>query len=303
MTKIQAWRQFTTERFEPASHLSMIGIFLLAHILVARSSELLVTTILNDLTLLLGVLAFYFKLRLYDEVKDYELDVVINKTRPLPRGLLTHKDMYRGMLVCILVEIISFSFQGKNALLSISIAIFYSFLMYKEFFIAEKIRPYLTTYALIHTIVTTLLSFAIFSFLTDKSFFQVIFIPNFFFFAISNWMIFNIFEFGRKTYATSEERPNVDTYSSLFGRTGAVILVVSQALIAHFLTLSLKVQNQDILYWGFGALLALLGILSLRYIIMNIESAARQYRLFSSLYIILFYLILILAQIVPIKGP
>lgn len=298
MTKTQSWIQFTKERFEPLSHLTMIIVFVFTHLLVIHASKATSTNYISNLFLLVGVIAFYFKLRLYDEVKDYELDVVINKTRPLPRGLLTHKDMYRGMVVCIAIEIFCFSLQGWQSFLSIIVAIIYSIIMYKEFFIAEKIRPYLTTYALIHTIVTTLLSFAIFSFVAKISLLEIIQDPSLLSFALANWLLFNIFEFGRKTFASSEERPNVDTYSSLFGRTGAVILVASQIVIAHYLALNLKDVNQKILFLGSIILLLTFAIMAIRYIFTDKASAAKNYRLFSSLYIIIFYLILILAHLI-----
>lgn len=298
MTRTQAWLQFTKERFDPASHIVMIVVFIAAHILVAKSMHPVFFGFADAFLLLIGVTAFYFKLRLYDEVKDYELDVVINKHRPLPRGLLNHKSMYRGMLVCILIELAAFSLHGVQSSLSIIVAIIYSLIMYKEFFIAEKIRPYLTTYALIHTIVTTLLSFAIFSFLTKLSLWEILTTPAYFSFALANWMLFNIFEFGRKTFATTEERKNVDTYSSLFGRIGAVTLVASQAIIAHYLALNLTGANQSILFWSFGTLLILLMLLSLIYVYKDTVKSAKNFRAFSSVYIIVFYLILIVAHLI-----
>ena len=298
MSAIKNWWQFTKERFEPVSHLTMIIVFLAAHILVARALLPVNIEGLDYLTLLIGVTAFYFKLRLYDEVKDYDLDVIINKHRPLPRGLLNLKSMYRGMLVCILIELVCFSSQGFTSAMSAVIAITYSLIMYKEFFIAEKIRPYLTTYALVHTIVTTILSFAIFSFLTHENFFKLLINPPFLSFAMANWLLFNIFEFGRKTFASSEERENVDTYSSLFGAIGAVILVFSQAAIAFYLTLNLEKANHNIIIWGNALLLILLGLLSFNYIYTNKPIAAKRFRNFSSLYIIIFYLILITAHLI-----
>ena len=297
MTKKQAWWQFTKERFEPISHLTMILVFIIAHILVARESTNLSATPMNFIVLLIGVIAFYFKLRLYDEVKDYDLDVVINKSRPLPRGLLNHKDMYRGMVVCIFIEAVCFALMGIESFISIIITILYSLLMYKEFFIAEKIRPYLTTYALVHTIVTILLSFAIFSFLTKLTILQVIQTSTFLSFAMANWLLFNIFEFGRKTFASSEERPNVDTYSSIFGRRGATILVASQAVITYYLATTLKGVNDTVLFWGLGSLLILLSLLSIHYILKNNPTTAKRFRLFSSVYIIVYYLILILSYL------
>lgn len=299
MTKSQAWWQFTKERFEPWSHMTMIVVFLAAHILVVNPVKTVFASTLNDLMCLFGVTAFYFKLRLYDEVKDYELDVVINKTRPLPRGLLTHSDMYTGMITCILIELICFATMGVQSLITISIAIIYSLLMYKEFFIPKLIRPYLTTYALVHTIVTTLLSFAIFSFLTQASLWEIIKDPTLVSFAFANWLLFNIFEFGRKTFASIEEREKIDTYSSLFGRPGAVILVSSQATVAYYLALNLKGSNPKILMWGLSLLLLALAVLSINYIRNNSVKSARAYRTFSSLYIIVFYLIIIVSHLIP----
>lgn len=299
MNKIGHWWTFTKERFDPPTHSVMLVLFLFAHILVINATTSIFASSKEDIFLLVGITAFYFKLRLYDEVKDYELDVVINPHRPLPRGLLTHQDMYAGMFVCIIIELLCFSVQGFNSIISIIIPICYSLLMYKEFFIKEKIRPYLTTYALSHTIVTTLLSFAIFSFLSQKTFLQVMMDKTLFSFALANWMLFNLFEFGRKTFATEEERENVDTYSSLFGRTGAVVLVFSQALIAHYLSFNLVGANTGFMIAGFAAILFILGALSLWYISANNVKSAKLFRIFSSVYIILFYLILILAHIIP----
>lgn len=298
MTKSKAWWQFTKERFEPWSHMTMIFVFLLAHLLVVNSVKMITIFSLQNFILLVGVTAFYFKLRLYDEVKDFDLDVIINKSRPLPRGLLNHRDMYRGMITCILIELASFSLMGLQSFITLSIAILYSLLMYKEFFIAEKIRPHLTTYALTHTIVTTFLSFAIFSFLTQLSFIDVIKNPYFVSFALANWLLFNLFEFGRKTFATEEERPNVDTYSSLFGKLGAASLVASQAIIAHALALGLDDLNQAIVYWGFGILIVTLAIVSINFIISNTRAAAKRFRSFSSIYIVVFYLILIFSYLI-----
>ncbi|MBY0412540.1 MAG: hypothetical protein K2Q18_00170, partial [Bdellovibrionales bacterium] len=105
--------------------------------------------------------------------------------------------------------------------------------------------------------------------------------------------------FGRKSFATSEERPNVDTYSSLFGRVGACALVGSQAVISSYLSLKNIDANQFILMWGNGFLLTMLLILSAFYIKTDDPKFAKLYRMFSSLYIILFFLILIFAHIIP----
>lgn len=297
MNKVTDWWIFTKERFEPMSHLSMILVFLLVHIIMIYKILDIHHSISSLLFLLIGTTAFYFKLRLYDEVKDYELDIVINKDRPMPRGLLKHKDMYQGVIACILIEILCFASQGISSLVSILVTIGYSLLMFKEFFIKEKIRPHLTTYAVIHTVVTSFLSISIFSYLTQETFVSIINTPHFLAFSIANWMLFNIFEFGRKTYSADEERPNIDTYSSLFGKKGAVALVISQAIIAFLLILQIPAANKWLLYFGHSALIAFLSTTAFVFIFSNKVRLAKIYRLACSLYIIIFYLITALAYL------
>ena len=299
INKLQKWLIFTKERFDPFSHLIMIFVFISAHLLVVNPEYNIKATSLHDIMLFLGVTLFYFKLRLYDEVKDYELDIIINKHRPLPRGLLNHQDMFKGMAFCIFLELIIFSIMGIQSLISISLVIAYSLIMYKEFFIKEIIRPHLTTYALMHTIVTSLLSFAIFSFATQESFFSLITNKTLLLFAIANWMLFNIFEFGRKTYSPEEERENVDTYSSLFGATGASLLVLSQSIVAVFCSLNLKGIHPTFAIITFSLLTFIQLFLSGKYIIQNNAQSAKHFRLFSSIYIIVFYCLIIIGHILP----
>lgn len=286
------WWIFIKERFEPGSHSVMIIVFVTVHYLMVKKLNLLVVNSWQLLCLYLAVTLFYFKLRLYDEVKDYELDVVINKHRPLPRGLLNHKDMYKGMIFCILGELTLFQASGVNAYFSLLLAVLYSLLMYKEFFIRDYIRPHLTTYAMTHTIVTSFLSLAIFSFLTKESFFQIIQNKNFILFAFINWLLFNIFEFGRKTFSSEEERDDVDTYSSLFGRKGAALLVISQRVLSAVLIIQLPLFQTKMIVISFVVLLLFLLIISLRYIYIDQKKNAKLFRAMSSVYIVIFYLIL-----------
>lgn len=296
--KIKNWIIFIKERFDPLSHSLMLLVFVIVHILMALKLFGTPFSPFYSFILFFAVTLFYFKLRLYDEVKDYELDVVINPHRPLPRGLLKHKNMFQGMFLCIILELLFFSTQGQNATLSIAMAILYSLLMYKEFFIKDYIRPHLTTYAISHTVVTSLLTMAIFTFITQKSYSEILSDKNIFYFSLTNWMLFNIFEFGRKTYMPSEERPNIDTYSSLFGKIGAVLLVVSQAIISYLLTINITVLHNNFIIFALLALLLLLALSSILYIKSNDIMYAKKYRFMSSFYIILFYLILIIGLLI-----
>lgn len=293
MTKASKWWQFTKERFEPVSHLLMIAMFVLTHVLITKRTFNAIFPLEVGIVLFIAVVAFYFKLRLYDEIKDYELDCEINPHRPLPRGLLTRRDMYNGMGLCIMVEAFLFASKGLNPFVSMTIAIFYSLIMYKEFFIREKIRPHLTTYALVHTVVTILLSLAIFSFITNLSFSTVLKDKTMQSFALCNWFLFNLFEFGRKSFAPEEERSGVDTYSSLFGKSGAVALSTFQTVAAHYFAFRMNGYNEKLLAFSQGTIFVFFIVIALNYLLNSRVYAAKLFRKISSVYIILFYLTLI----------
>jgi len=304
------WWQFTKERFDPLSHSVMMALFIFAHFAVAKVAEVrsafsfvkesaippgqmfslpfqVDLPVSMKIALAIGVVAFFFKLRLYDEIKDYELDCVINPTRPLSRGLVTHNDLYKGIVVCIVLELVTFGLLGKTAIISMGIAILYSLLMYKEFFIKDIIRPHLTTYALMHTIVLTMLSTAIFSAIMHCYSWQLN--RDMLFFALNCWCLFNIFEFGRKTFNTDEERENVESYSSIFGRYGAFVLVLAQAVAGAALLFHTSLVSGTAFFYTMASFVVLLIVMGLAYAVLDRAPFGKIYRGMSSVYIVLVF--------------
>ena len=287
---------FAKERFEPISHSLMIGVFVAFHLQLAMGSQLQVSPI--GMTLLfIGAAAFFFKLRAYDEIKDYDVDVKLKPHRPLARGLVSHQDLYRVIAGCIVIELASFSFFGKAALASMAVSILYSLLMYKEFFIGPYLRPHLTTYAITHTIVGGFLALSImcavqgtYIWEADQKSMQIM---------LAGWCLFNIFEFGRKTYCTDEERPEIESYSKIFGRFGAVALVVVMGIISAVLLGTVGPLRAMILADGgaskFATLAILVGgplmtaVLGTAYAVTDAKSLGAAYRAASSIVIVFVY--------------
>ncbi len=309
-SKFKSWLIFTRERFHPPSHFAMLFVFVLFHVLIGTSFkvsnqqmiqnstldfriffEMLFQAIFSYLSLYLGVIFFYFKLRLYDEIKDYELDCVINPLRPLPRGLLKHQDLYYGIAVCLIIEQLCFIPFGINAQLLLLAAQAYSLLMYKEFFIRDYIRPHLTIYAIIHTVVTSFLTFAILGALKNQSFLESYTDHTNLYIALNNWILFNIFEFGRKTYAKEEEREGVDSYSSLFTPYGAFLLQLIQIILSHFFIFQIFGKNSIL---GLSILLTLFLLISALYLATEIKKWAKIYRSFSEIYIVLVFIFMLI---------
>lgn len=228
----------------------------------------------------------FLRLRLFDEIKDYETDLKINPHRPLARGVLTRDQVKIAILLLIILEIILTSYLGLAVFFVHAVAIGYSLLMFEEFFIGTYLRPHLTTYAVIHTFVSALLGGTVaFGSMQQP---QLILGINDVVFCLSHWMFFNIFEFARKTYASEEERSGVDTYSSLFGIKGAVALTLSQVVLGLFLIAITSAMNIVPLY----ILGALYILISLIFVIKKSKAWAGVFRHTSGAYLLLHYALL-----------
>lgn len=292
--KYKAWLTFLWERFPPITHIPFTILFLVAHYSLSNriaNTSFSLNNILNlrITALLLVTFIFFFMLRLYDEIKDFEIDKIIHPDRPLIRKLLSHTDLHNAIAVCILLEVVIFSFFGITTLTTIGIAIIYSLLMFKEFFIKDWIRKHLTLYAIIHTFISCLFSLTLFSAFTLHSVWNLS--PRIYLFVLANWFLFNIYEFGRKTFAASEERRKVDSYTKVFGRFGAVMLVFSMMILTSIMLM------QSVSFLSFIVsliLLTILTILGIKFTFSNQEYWGKVYRVSALSYIGLIYLSVII---------
>ncbi len=292
--KYKAWLTFLWERFPPITHIPFTILFLAAHHTLSNrlmNTSFSLSNILNlrIIALLVATFVFFFMLRLYDEIKDFETDKIIHPDRPLVRKLLSRTDLHNAITVCILLEVIIFSFFGINTLITIGIVIVYSLLMFKEFFIRDWIRKHLTFYAITHTFVSCLFSLTLFSAFTLHPAWNLS--QGIYLFVLVNWFLFNIYEFGRKTFATPEERKKVDSYTKVFGRFGAVMLVLSMAV----LTSIMLVQSVSFISFIESLiLLILLTFLGIKFAFSNKEYWGKLYRVSTLTYIGLIYLSIII---------
>lgn len=284
------WLVFINERFPIAEHCISIFFLTLANSVVACAITGSVFYIVNFCIAYTVSLLFFFRLRCFDEIKDYATDQRVNPGRPLVRGVLSVGNVKNMFLVVTLIEIALVSFIGINALVVHSVAIAYSYLMYKEFFIGKYLSPHLTTYAVSHTFVSVLVAYSIFAQMTGSAVQE--FSSELLIFGLATWAIFNLFEFGRKTFSPDEERKNVPTYTTTFGIFGAILLSLSQvaasvAVIGYLYHADTVFTLSDISYYLIAASIPLIaGILFLG---MKTRRSAKIFRASCAVYLIGFY--------------
>lgn len=172
-------------------------------------------------------------MRLFDEIKDHEVDLVVNTERPLPRGLVTVGEHGAVTLACVVAETALALSLGPPVFVSYAVVLAFTLVMRQEFFIGPWLGPKMELYAIVHTFSAGLQGGLIFAIATGlpvtaapRSYLAIM---------LGNWFIFNVFEFGRKTFGREEERDGVDSYSLRLHPLGAVLLVVVNMALAWWM--------------------------------------------------------------------
>lgn len=291
---LKRWQIFIGERFPPVSHLPMAVLFALANVGMASRCTGSAPAPLKAAGAFVLVLSFLFRLRCFDEIKDYATDVQVNPGRPLPRGVLTLRQVKAVIGALTIVEVALAACFGWPVVLSHLLAVGYSFLMYREFFIGRYLRPLLTLYAVTHTCSLLLLGWSVSSLATGRFIVQLP--PVVLLFGLANWLLFNIFEFARKSWARDEEVTGVESYSSLYGAGGAVVLTMTQAVGSLFV---LYAVPREVVGWtAWFAALAITVVLALAGLIFALRervTTAKAYRAAAAGYLLLFYALLVWA--------
>ncbi|MDH4231189.1 MAG: UbiA family prenyltransferase [Nitrospirota bacterium] len=287
------WGAFIKERFPLLNHLLLITFYCSANAVVAHASAgtrpaLTVRSVLGGVM----ILCVFLHLRIFDEIKDFEKDRTAHPERPLPRGLIAVREAKRVAGAIILAEIGLGIYAGPHAFLAACCVIVYSLLMYKEFFIGDWLRPRLATYAFTHTVISCWMSMLIYSSVTGRYFWKAS--GEYGIFLIANIMMFNVFEFGRKTFAKEEEKDMIESYSKSLGPAGAAVSVFIMAALAVFTGLWLGgvFRAPYAFFIAMISLLMLTLLSSVLYVYFNTAFWAKIFRGASALFILFFNIII-----------
>jgi 4-hydroxybenzoate polyprenyltransferase len=112
-------------------------------------------------------------------------------------------------------------------------------------------------------------------------------------FFLMNWAFFNLFEFARKTFAASEERPTVPSYSNIFTPRGAWALSWSQ-VIAGVVLACWSLQDSPRVSWivAGGIVYTLISVF---YFVKPLANNAKLFRTVTGIYLLGHYILVCLA--------
>ncbi|WP_250657927.1 UbiA family prenyltransferase [Alkalimarinus coralli] len=281
-TRIKAWMD---ERFPFVNALLFFILYLTAAVIARYSStEGAVSLALIDIVGCLITWSFFLVVRIFDEHKDYELDVLNHPQRVLQSGLITLNHLKGLALAAIALQItyslILDSVQTTNAsavgptMFAWLMVFGWTCLMGKEFFCGEWLEKRLTLYAFSHMIVMFFIVWWLVQMGRPSAPLSNEVIALGFLAFISGFA----FEITRKTRGPEEERDTVDSYSKIFGAKGAAILVISLVLgmIATQCFIILQVGGAG--YWPALVVLAIVLLLCLKSLLSFIAEPTEKGR-------------------------
>jgi 4-hydroxybenzoate polyprenyltransferase len=172
------------------------------------------------------ILGFMLIMRIFDELKDTEIDKKLFSNRPFPRGAVKKSDLLILLFSIFFIIVILNSFRNYT-LPFFLVCLFYGYLTYKWFFLKKIISKYLLLALITHQPLTYLINI----YVASTAMVQV---KNVMWNSAILWATFVFFipvlgwEISRKIKAKGTENEYV-TYSKIFGCKSATIL----SLIIH----------------------------------------------------------------------
>ena len=170
---------------------------------------------------MVATISFFFRLRVFDEIKDYRQDAVNHPHRVLQSGRVNLKQLVRLSLAGVVPELAWSAVMGLPTGICWLLAVAYSLLMRYEFFAGDYLKQRLVLYALSHLLIMPFIIGWIWSAYDPGHG------PNpFLVLALLSLLGGFSFELARKIHAPEAERAGIDSYSKSLGYAGAIATVL-----------------------------------------------------------------------------
>ena len=231
---LERWRIYQRERFPLALHGPVIAAFALSatsFALLARQ-QLGLPGLKPFLAAFVSSLAFFFQLRIADEWKDSAEDARFRAYRPVPRGLISLRELAAAGLLAGALQLALAFWLGPGMVSRLLIVWTFIALMNKEFFLHDWLRPRPLLYMLSHMLVIPLIYWYDAACVGPSSRQYGQASMALFWVLAAGFSSGIVVEIGRKLRAPEEEEIGVATYSVTWGIRKSVLAWNSALLLA-----------------------------------------------------------------------
>ncbi|MDP2387845.1 MAG: UbiA family prenyltransferase [Bacteroidota bacterium] len=244
---------YQKERFPVIQNSLVIAVFGFSAISFSRICRG-VEGFINPLTYAVGIfttITLFFLVRIFDEFKDREEDAKFRSYLPVPRGLISFKELRNiGIVIFIIQLIVNIFFYPKMLYLFIPVIIYLA-LMGKEFFVSSWLKKNIVMYIITHMMIIPLIDVYASGLDWWKEGAEI---PRglLIFLGVS-YMNGVVIEFGRKIRPKELEEEGYETYSALYGANKATIIWI----LVMFVTFVLSVFAASYANYGMPVYIAL----------------------------------------------
>jgi hypothetical protein len=244
--RFMAWAQ---ERFPIDNVISGCFVFVTL-IIVARHLEnsLSIKLLLTDLGGCLAVTCQFLLLRIWDEHKDYEQDLLNYPERALQKGLITLAHLRVIGVISFLVTLLWTLFIGsEKSIILWLVMMIYTVLMGKEFFMGKFLEKRVVLYSFLHQLISPFMIIWVLSMGTTN----VFSVPIYYILALSS-ISGLIYEVTRKTRGVEEEKATLDSYTKIWGLRGCVLIISIFTILMNvcFILFLDKFHTLNAIDWG-----------------------------------------------------
>ena len=283
MNFFKKWYTYQKERFPIATYGLYIFSIVFGTFCFATESKNWIMLIPMFVVALLQ----FLMVRIVDEFKDFEEDSKYRPYRPVPRGLVSLKEL--GILggICAIIQIGLTAILNLKGLIYLSLVWIFFAIMSKSFFIKKLVDKHILLEVTLDEFLMPILVLYLSTFVTTIS---VKLIPFLILSYLGSWIV----EIARKVRCKEDEENGVKTYTAVFGiPKTTTIVVVLEALIMMMQYYILGTRYIIPIL----ALYVLINIPNLLFIIKENKKLAKMVGLLANMYLILVY-ISMLAKII-----
>jgi len=218
------WWTYQRERFPVFAHAPVIAAFSFS----AVSYSTLIRGAHNFLAWKPCVVAFgssflfFLQLRIADEFKDFEEDSLYRPYRPVPRGLISLRDLAWVWAGCSVLQLSLALWLAPRLVVLLLLTWLYLGLMSKEFFARRWLKARPITYMVTHMAIMPLVD--LYTTSCDWVPAGLVRPPKgLLWFLLVSFFNGMVIEIGRKIRSPQDEETGVETYSFLWGRRNAIL--------------------------------------------------------------------------------
>ena len=292
MNVIKKWYTYQKERFPVLA----LGIYILSIVIAVffYANNCCNETINYMQILPMFVVSFlhFLMVRIVDEFKDYEEDCKYRPYRPVPRGLVTLKELRVLFIICFIIQITTMCVCSKTGILYSVLAwlglwVFFG-LMTKSYFIKKYLEKHIVLEVILDELMMPIMMICISTLTNMPEIMQLV--PL----LILGYCASAIIEVARKIRSKENEENGVKTYTAVLGIPKAILLlqtfetffIGTQIYIAYKFNNIKLIIIQSILY-------IILSIFNMLFVKKQTKKYAKMAELMANLGIIITYISMI----------